>query len=151
MRPARSGIRARATDAVTGLLSTGDRVSEWRLNAAGADDLPNLTLKFGKDQEHVSDDIDNALGVREVRDLPLTIEISEVQRGDKDNANTLTIIDTICAEVETGLTGYTPLTNGIDDVRLLTTEIEMTGGGEWPVAVATQEWIIRYTVDRTNP
>jgi len=147
----RTGIRTKTITAVTGLTLTGSNVFDWNLNAQAENKLPSLTVMVARSPEQISDDIDNELGVLEVRDLPITIEVREVQAATDSHADLLTAIDDICEDVEIALTGNAALAAAIIDITLMTTEIEMVGGGEYPMVVATQEWIARYSVDRTAP
>ena len=156
MAHSREAIRKAIVTAVTGLTTTGTNVVDWRLYAVDEGDRPQLAVMVGMSPETVDDEIENEYGNTEVRALPVTIE-GRTEQGSatksiaSDHTGVLDVLDDICAEVEFALNVDTTLGGLAVDVRLESTEINLAGGGELPVALVTMEWIVRYSVDRSNP
>ena len=150
MAHARESIRKAVVAAVTGLATTGTNVINWRLHAVSGDDLPQLAVMVGGGGEAVTDAIEGKYSDGEIRDIAVTIEARVAQAGTSTTVIALDTLDDICAEVEVAMMTDIPLSALILYRKLDTTEISVEAG-ERPALLATQEWVIRYAVDRTNP
>ncbi len=151
MAHSRRAIRKAVVTAVTGLTTTGTNVVSWRLHAIDASERPQLAVMVAALPETVSDTVENQYGYTEIRDLPVTLEARVEQASASTHADALDTLDDICQEVEIAMVGNAALSALVVDVMLESTEISMAGDGERPAALATMEWLVRYSVDRSSP
>jgi len=151
MAHAREVIRKAVVTALTGLDTTGSNVETWRTHAVGEDERPHLSIMPGEDSEIVSEDVENEFGFMEVRDLPIMVEARAVQASGTSHTALADVVDDICAEVEVAMIADATLGGVAVDSRLLSTELSIDGSGERPVGLATMSWLIRYSVDRSDP
>jgi len=148
MAHARESIRKAVVTAVTGLTTTGSRVTGRVLHTRKAAELPGLAVIVADDPESKSDLVQDETGVIEARDLPIRIEGRVYALTEVEDT-----LDDICAEVETALqanSGLAALIVG-GTLRLLSTRVELDGEGEKQVGVVTLEWLVTYRVDATAP
>ncbi len=148
MAHARESIRKAVVTAVTGLSTTGARVTGRVLHTMEAANLPGLAVIVADDPEAKSDLVQDESGVIESRDLPIRIEGRVYAVSDYEDT-----LDDISAEVETAMQGNAALAALIvsGSLRLLATRIELDGEGEKVVGVVTQDWVVTYRVDVTAP
>lgn len=143
----RQAIRAAVVAAVTGLTTTGTRVTSGELHTRPRTQLPGLAVAVaGGAGEMVATSIADARGDMQVRELPVEIRaMVAVVSGYLDT------LDTACAEVETALHAAAGVAALVLEIRLVSTVVEISGDGETPVAVAVMSWRVLYAVNELAP
>ena len=145
MAHVREGIRKAIVTAVTGLTTTSTRVFSGITYDLADKDLPALIVEVAYDPETVSEEQDE-MGPDEIRALPVRITGRA-----KTKTTILDTLDDIAEQVETAVTGNAPLAALVVDMRLESTQVELSEGAELPVGSVTMEWVAHYLVDRTAP
>jgi hypothetical protein len=143
MPHAREQIRDAAVTALTGLTTTGTRVYRSRIYPLAQAKLPGLAI-YTK-----SESTDYATQARPrtlIRTLSVAVEAYVSANTDFDET-----IDDIASEVEAAM--YTNLTLGglAKDSKISGIEIDFSGDGENPVAVATLTIDITYVTTEGSP
>jgi len=137
MAHARTTIRTAVMTACTGLTTTGSNISSSRVYAH--EDLPSLAVYT--DNELVTEQS----GQMQWRDLTLIVEGRAQAATDVDDT-----LDTICAEVETALGGDSALA-ALCTCTYAGVDIEYSGAGDQPVALAHISFVLQYQVNESDP
>lgn len=145
MAHARQQIREAVVTAVTGLATTGASVFESRIHNFPQDSLPALNVLTTS--EEVDEDMSSrsSSGFLLVRRLGVEIKAIVIAASNSDD-----LVDTICAEVETAITGNAALQALVKEVTLRSTEVELIAEGEQPIAVATINFEAVYATLESN-
>jgi hypothetical protein len=132
-RQIREGIGA----AVTGLTTTSTRVFQSRVYPLEVADLPGLLVRSSSEVVEVL-----TIHAPRMQQRSVNVEVVAVARAVADLDDTL---DGICKEVEVALAMPISALAGIaKNVTLASTEIELTGGAEKPVGMATMTYVVEY-------
>jgi hypothetical protein len=138
MSHVRQQIREAAATKVTGLTTTGTRVYQSRVFPMSSGNLPGLIV-YTKSE---SSELDGMTIPRPTyRSLSLVVEAYVKATADFDDE-----IDTISQEVEEALAADVTLGGLSRDVYLSSFEVDYSGDGEQPVAVATMTFTVNYRV-----
>jgi len=147
MPHARETLRKAIVTAVTGLTTTGARVTSRQLHAVRVDALPALAVNVATGEgETVSGVIADEFSTTHVRRLPVEVVAFVASLGAYEDT-----LDTICLEVETALWASAGVAALILDMRLVSTTIEVSGEAERPVATAKMAWEFSFAVNESAP
>ncbi len=141
MAHARTQIRQRIIQTLTGLPTTKKRVFGSRVYPMDIDSLPGIAVYTLSEQSEPA-----TMNSRLVRMLDVAVEIYAKLADDIDG-----LIDKIAVEVESAIAADTDILDMVKWINLTETKIEISGDGEKPVAVATLTFSVRYETLENNP
>lgn len=144
----REGIAAK----LAGLTTTGARVYQARIYPLAEDNLPCILISTLNEQ--IVSRSDGSLVSSEPRLTERVMEVS-IKAVAKAVANIEDLLDTICVEIEKALSADRFLTTGsvklTDDLKLMTTQINLSGDGEQPTGNADMVWQVTYWCNENSP
>lgn len=137
----RQQIREAAATALTGLATTGSRVSQSRMRPRADSALPALLVETNDESL-----TPHTVGAAYQRDLTLSV------RGiAKAVANVDDTLDTIASEIEVALAGAPTLGGLCAPVQLQRVSIEFDDSTDKPVGVITLDYQATYFTSAGNP
>lgn len=141
----RRQIREAIATAVTGLVTTGARVYQWRAYPLQTADLPAL-LVYARSEVSTTETI-NAPAMQS---RSLTVDVVGVAKATADLDDTL---DQISKEVETALANpVASLASGLaESLVLQSVNIDIDGSGEKPTGSITMTYQVDYSVIENAP
>jgi len=143
MSHVRQQIRERVATDLTGLSTTGSNVFQSRVYPMEGAGLPGLIVYTNSE----SVDLDETSSGRHlVRILDVVVEGYVKATSNSDDT-----VDTIAAEVETAIANDSDLNSLAKDSILATTEIELSGDAEQPIAVVRMTFTVVYVTADNAP
>lgn len=139
----RQQIRDQIKTTLTGLTTTGNRVTDSRVYPISSNGTPALVIYTKSEtSEPIVIGIDRLMS----RELSVVVEGYAKAISNFDN-----IIDTISKEVEEAIAADTTLNGLVKDCYLESTEIEFNAEGEKPLGYVSLTFLTNYYVKETNP
>ena len=139
----RQQIRDQIKTTLTGLTTTGNRVTDSRVYPIASNGTPALVIYTKSEtSEPIVIGIDRLMS----RELSVVVEGYAKAISNFDN-----IIDTISKEVEEAIAADTTLNGLVKDCYLESTEIEFNAEGEKPLGYVSLTFLTNYYVKETNP
>ena len=130
--------------ALTGLTTTGTKVSTSMIHAYHPDNLPALSVLVARDgEEEVRGEV---MGPAGWRTLAVVVEARACAVSGVEDT-----LDKMCTEVEVAMTAAAGVKALTRAVALSSTEITLDGDGEKPIGVARMVWEITYGTSGANP
>jgi len=143
MSHVRQQIRERVATDLTGLSTTGSNVFQSRVYPMEGAGLPGLIVYTNSE----SVDLDETSSGRHlVRILDVVVEGYVKATSNSDDT-----VDTIAAEVETAIANDSTINSLAKDSILATTEIELSGDAEQPIAVVRMTFTVVYVTADNAP
>ena len=143
MSHVRQQIRERVATDLTGLSTTGSNVFQSRVYPMEGAGLPGLIVYTNSE----SVDLDETSSGRHlVRILDVVVEGYVKATSNSDDT-----VDTIAAEVETAIANDSDLNSLAKDSILATTEVELSGDAEKPIAVVRMTFTVVYVTADNAP
>ena len=141
----RRQIREAAATLLTGLTTTGNRVYQSRVYALRDTDLPGLRI-FTLNESVEANTI--GAGPARLQERTLTLSVEGCVKATSTYDDTL---DAICKEVEVAIAGDNTLGGKCKWVQLTSTEIEMDGETEQPIAIVRLSFQVFYITALNAP
>lgn len=141
----RQQIRDRIKTTLTGLTSTGTRVTDSRVYPIESDGTPAIVI-YTKSED--SQPLDMGTVSTRIIDRNLTVAVEVYVKATSDFDN---VLDTCCKEIETAIYADPTLNGLAKDCYLESTEIDFNSEGEAPVAYATLSFLTNYMNQATTP
>lgn len=141
----RQQIRDQIKTTLTGLTTTGNRVTDSRVYPIASNGTPALVIYT---KEEASMPLDMGTNTTRIIDRSLTVSVEVYVKATANFDNTL---DTICKEIEIAIYADPTLNGLAKDCYLEATSIEFNAEGEAPVAFATLDFLTNYMNLATTP
>ena len=137
----RTTIRSNLVTALTGLSTTGARVYQSRVYPIDNAKLPGLIL-------YTRNEVIEYVSMERTTDRSLTVSVEAYVKGTAGHDAT---IDDIAAEVEVAIAADTTLGGLAQDTRMTSIDVDHSGDGDQPVAIAVITVEIDYTAAEGAP
>ncbi len=143
MSHVRQQIRERVATDLTGLSTTGSNVFQSRVYPMEGAGLPGLIV-------YTNSETTDLEGTSSGRNLVRVLDVV-VEGYVKATSNSDDTVDTIAAEVETAIANDSTINSLAKDSILATTEIELSGDAEQPIAVVRMTFTVVYVTADNAP
>ncbi len=143
MTHVRQQIRERVATDLTGLSTTGSNVFQSRVYPMEGAGLPGLIV-------YTNSETTDLEGTSSGRNLVRVLDVV-VEGYVKATSNSDDTVDTIAAEVETAIANDSTINSLAKDSILATTEIELSGDAEQPIAVVRMTFTVVYVTADNAP